>query len=328
LSPTTSITPVVDLVQDDLHRVEAFIQGVAAVEYPLLRELLGYVVQVSGKRVRPMITLLVGLMCGRSLDRFYPLAAAIEVLHTATLVHDDLVDHSSVRRGTPTLNTIVSQGATILVGDYLFANSAYLLTQAYNTRATAVFSKTLMIILDGELRQAFTAGDWQQEPDAYFAKIGAKTASLFSCAAETAAILSELPEGPIAALAAYGYNLGTAFQIVDDVLDFVGDEATLGKPVGSDLRQGNLTLPMMHYLRVAPEENPVRALFGGDADPSDDGHVALAIDAVRRSPAIDDALGEARRYADLAKAQVQALPENRYRQALLTLADYTATRVS
>src|SRR5205823_3166400 len=162
----------------------------------------------------------------------------------------------------------------------------------------------------------------------YFAKIGAKTASLFSCAAETAAILSELPERPIAALAAYGYDLGMAFQIVDDVLDFVGDEATLGKPVGSDLRQGNLTLPMMYYLRSAPEQNPVRALFGGDGDPGDEGQVALAIEAVRRSPAIDQALDEAKRYAELAKAEVRALPENRYREALVTLADYTVTRIS
>ncbi len=321
------INPVVELVADDLRRVEAYIQGVADVEYPLLRGLLEYVVQGQGKRVRPMITLLVGRLYGRPLERFYPLAAAIEILHTATLIHDDLVDGAQVRRGTPTLNTKIAYGPTVLVGDYLFANSAYLLTQAGNTRATATFSRTLMIILEGELRQAFTAGDLRQSYAAYLTKIGAKTASLFACAAETAAILCELPEREIAALAGYGYHLGMAFQIVDDVLDFTSDAETLGKPIGSDLRQGNLTLPMIEYLRTAPEANPVRAVFEDEAAATDEAAVLHAVESVRGSGAIEAALTEARRYVDRARAQLAPAPANAYRDALLALADYAVARV-
>src|SRR5205823_5995045 len=143
-----------------------------------------------------------------------------------------------------------------------------------------------------------------------------------SCAAETASILCELPEPQIAALASYGYHVGTAFQIVDDVLDFTADPSVLGKPVGSDLRQGNLTLPMIRYLAAAPERNPVRALFDGDADVEAEADVATAVEAVKGSAAIEQALEEARRYVELAKAQLAGLSDNRFRDALAVIADY------
>jgi len=317
---------IFDPVHSDLDLVEEAIRRVSRVDYPLLESFLAHILGTRGKRVRPAIVLLSASFHRYCLEFLVPLAAAIELLHTATLVHDDLIDNASIRRGSPTLNSLTSQSATVLVGDYLFANAAALCTETQNVRVMQVFGRTLMAICDGELRQIFTAGQWRQSREDYYEKIERKTASLLRTAAETGAILSGAPEDQINALREYGYNLGMAFQIVDDVLDFMGDERALGKPVGSDLRQGVITLPTIRLLEEDPDHPAIRRIFD-DADASDHA-VAEAVSAVLRSSGVAFSLAEAHRFARLAVAALSSLPASPSRRALESLTDYVVERVS
>ncbi len=319
-------TAIYDPVQNDLRLVEESIRRVGMVEYPLLAELLEHVLATRGKRVRPALVLLAASFGDYQLEYLVPLATAIELLHTATLVHDDLIDNSPVRRGIPTLHNLTSKAATVLVGDYLFANAAALCTETRSVRVMRVFGQALMTICDGELKQLFTAGFWRQTREEYYEKIERKTASLLRTASETGAILSGAPEDRIGALRQYGYYLGMAFQIVDDVLDFVGQEADMGKPVGSDLRQGMITLPGLRLLELDPSSRALHRIFD-DADASDDA-VRDAVNAVKNSDAIPFALGEARRFAQQAVGYLVDLPLTPGRRALENLADYVVERVT
>ncbi len=319
-------TAIYDPVQHDLLLVEEAIRRVGVVEYPLLADLLDHVLTSRGKRVRPALVLLSAGFHDYRLEYLVPLATAIELLHTATLVHDDLIDNSPTRRGAPTLHQLTSKAATVLVGDYLFANAAALCTETRNVRVMQVFGQALMTICDGELKQLFSAGFWRQSRGDYYAKIERKTASLLRTASETGAILSGAPEERIASLREYGYHLGMAFQVVDDILDFVGDEATMGKPVGSDLRQGTITLPVIRLLEDDPDCAVIRAIFD-DGDTSDE-TIRDAVDVVTGSPGISFARGEARRFASLAVASLADLPDGPNRRALESLAEYVVDRVS
>lgn len=321
-----SATAIYDPVQSDLQLVEAAIRRVGQADYPLLASLLEHVLAVRGKRVRPALVLLSATFHAYDLEYLVPLAAAIELLHTATLVHDDLIDNSPTRRGVATLHSLTSKAATVLVGDYLFANAAALCTETRSVRVMRVFGQALMTICDGELKQLFTAGFWRQSRDEYYQKIERKTASLLRTASETGAILSGAPEDEIDALRGYGYNLGMAFQIVDDVLDFVGDEADLGKPVGSDLRQGTITLPAIRLLEEDPNNEVIRRVFD-DGDVTDEG-IHRAVRAVNESGAIPFSLQEARRFARAAVGHLTNFPDTPGRRALESLAEYVVERVS
>jgi geranylgeranyl pyrophosphate synthase len=321
-----SATAIFDPVLGDLALVEDAIQQVGVVEYPLLASLLEHVLATRGKRVRPALVLLAASFNQYRLDRLVPLSAAIELLHTATLVHDDLIDNAPTRRGQPTLHSFASKSATVLVGDYLFAKAAALCTETESVRVMRVFGETLMTICDGELKQLFTAGFWRQSREQYYAKIERKTASLIRTATETGAILSGAPEDQIALLRAYGHNLGMAFQIADDVLDFVGTEVELGKPVGSDLRQGTITLPAISLLEEDPDNAAIRRVFD-DADLSD-GAIGAAVDAVKRSSGLAVALDEARRFAREAFRCLEPLPATPERRTLELLTDYVVERGS
>ncbi len=321
-----SATAIFDPVQGDLQLVEEAIRRVGLVEYPLLASLLDHVLATRGKRVRPALVLLAATFNDYRLEYLVPLAAAIELLHTATLIHDDLIDNSPTRRGIRTLHHLTNKAATVLVGDYLFANAAALCTETRNVQVMRVFGQTLMTICDGELKQLFTAGFWRQSREEYYQKIERKTASLLRTATETGAILSGAPADQIDALRQYGHDLGMAFQIVDDVLDFIGDEADLGKPVGSDLRQGNITLPAICLLEDDPTNDAIRRIFD-DGDTSD-GAIRDAVAAVRASRAIASAMAEARRFARRAVSSLDRLPRTPGRRALEGLADYVVERAS
>ncbi len=197
-----------------------------------------------------------------STSRIVALAASVEMLHTSSLVHDDVIDGALLRRGAPTLNAQWSGGATVLAGNYMFGSAARFSAETQNMRVIGLFSDTLRTIVDGELQQLRDKFDYRQDKANYYQRIYAKTASLFCAATEGAAILSGLPEERIQDLRDYGYNLGMAFQIVDDILDFTGDENTLGKPAGSDLRQGTLTLPVFYYLQLRRDAAATRSFAG------------------------------------------------------------------
>jgi len=310
-------------VQKEMPRVEESIQTIARVEFPLLALILGEILKHTGKRIRPAITLLAGKFNNYDLDLLVPMATAVEVLHTATLIHDDMIDNSLLRRGNPTLNSVWDNGTTVLVGDYLFANSAELVSTTGNVRVMRLFAQTLMTICNGELRQIFSSGNWRETREDYYRRIARKTAGLFSMATESGAVLGGAPEEQVQALKNYGYNLGMAFQVVDDNLDFMGDEAKMGKPVGSDLLQGTLTLPAILFLEHYPENNPIRRSWeNGHEEES----LREAIAQIRNSSIIEDSFSTAKDFCNRAMEALRILPNNACRRSLMELTEYVLER--
>ena len=252
------------------------------------------------------------------------MAAAVEMLHTATLVHDDVVDGSMLRRGSPTLNAHWSPGATILTGDYMFARAADLAARTDNVRVMQIFARTLMTIVSGELRQLFGDASHRQTREDYFKRIYAKTASMFELATEAAGVLIGATEDEIVALRQYGHDLGIAFQIMDDVLDIIGDASQVGKPVANDLRQGIVTLPVIDYLDAQPHDRRVDDLLrsGQHGD-----EVVLPIVAdVRASGAVDRAVAEARNYVRAAQQKLTRFADSAALQSMLAVAEYVVAR--
>jgi octaprenyl-diphosphate synthase len=309
-------------IQEDLNKVGDWLRSVSGVDFPRLSELLDYSLSV-GKGIRPALTLLSGKFHNYNLGYLLPAATAIELLHTATLVHDDAIDKSPVRRGKPTINAVWGEDKAVLLGDYLFAKAGELAATTGNLQVVKLFAQTIMTISSGELNQAFNAFNLEQTREDYFQRISSKTASLFCLATESGAILSQTPEKSIEVLREYCYNLGIAFQIVDDILDFIGSEEKLGKPVGSDLAQGTLTLPAMLLLERYPEDNPVKRLFqGGDKQKN----IELAIELIRDSSITQECYSIATDYGSRACHNLSLLPDNSSRQALIQLADYVIRR--
>ncbi len=310
-------------IQEDLVKVEDCLKSVSEGAFDRLSQLLDYSLESGGKRVRPALTLLSGKFYNYNLDYLLPMAMAVELLHTATLVHDDAVDKSAVRRGRPTINEVWGEDKAILLGDYLFAKAAEFSANTGNIRAIKLFAQTLATISSGELRQTFDAFNLEQSRRQYLQRISSKTASLFTLATESGAVLSQAPERSVEVLREYGHNLGIAFQVVDDILDFIGTEEELGKPVGSDLAQGTLTLPAMLFLEYYPEDNPVKRLFENRGEQE---NTKEAIELVRNSPVVEECYAVASDYRSRACRNLNLLPDNASRQALVALADYVISR--
>ncbi len=310
-------------VQEDLSRVEDRLRSVHKVDFPHLSELLEYSLKSNGKRIRPALTLLSGKFYNYDLDYLLPMATGVEVMHTATLVHDDAIDNSLVRRGRSTINELWGEDEAVLLGDYLFAEAGALIASTNNLRVIKQFAATLKTISGGEINQAFYAFNLEQSRLQYFRRVASKTASLFSMATESGAVLSQAPEESIQILIEYGYNLGIAFQIVDDILDFIGTEEELGKPVGSDLAQGTLTLPSIFIVERYPEDNPVKRLFN-NRDRKDE--IKLAIELVRNSSIAQECYQVASDFCVKACRNLKLLPDNDSRQSLMELADYIISR--
>ena len=324
--------PLLEPLAADLDRVERKMRELAHPEFPQLAVVLQSLLESGGKRLRPALALLAGSFHPVDLDKVVSLAASVEMLHTATLVHDDLVDGALLRRGKSTLNARWSTGATVLTGDYLFARAASLAAETGSVRVMVIFADTLMTICSGELRQILdrhemprldSEQDWRQALDRYDQRIHAKTASLFAAATESAAVLSNAPADQVIALREYGRFLGMGFQIVDDILDFEGEQEVLGKPVGSDLREGIVTLPALFFLREHPNDERVAAVL---ADGGNDGLVREVVAAIRESEAVAQALDRAGRFIAQSQAALVPLPEGQPRNTLHTLADYTVAR--
>jgi geranylgeranyl pyrophosphate synthase len=311
------------LVRDDLEQVEALLRERLPEQHRVIGMAVDHLVSGGGKRLRPALVLLSAHLCGAEMDRAAFAAAAVEMLHTATLIHDDLIDGALMRRGIETLNANWSPAATVLTGDYIFARAAHLASQADNVRLMQRFSETLMVICNGEVRQMFDGRGDQVSRQEYERRIYAKTASLIAMSAEAGAILAGADEGTMGALRSYGEQLGVAFQVVDDVLDFVAEKETLGKPVGSDLRQGLVTLPVLLFLEEDPDHPAVcRALQGSPPEEV----VREAVGAVTGSLAIERSLEVARRHAERANEALKGLPDSSHRTALSDLADFTVRR--
>jgi geranylgeranyl pyrophosphate synthase len=321
--PGVSIGDLLAPIRDDLSAVEAKMREAMTGQHESLSAATEHLLASGGKRVRPAVALLTARALGGEPSHAVPLAAAIEMLHTATLVHDDLIDGALLRRGIPTLNAQWSPAATVLTGDYLFARAAELAAETDSVRVMRVFARTLMIIVNGEINQLFI-GRGQASRQDYAQRIYAKTASLFAVAAEAGAIVSHAGEATIQAMRLFGREVGMAFQIVDDILDFTSDETQLGKPVGSDLRQGLFTLPALCYLEQHPGDHDLNSLLNGRA--GDPEVVNRVVRAVCSSGAVDAAFDEARAYVARARDALTSLPDNRYRRALSDLAEYFVSR--
>lgn len=308
----------------ELEVVEEKLRQAADAEHAQLAEVLRYLLDSGGKRIRPAVVILASKFHEHDASKVLPLAAAVEMLHTATLVHDDLLDGSLLRRGNATLNAKLSAGAVILVGDYLFARAADLAAATESVPVVSIFSKTLMTICRGEIRHAFDEDGWRRTKEGYYQSTYSKTASLFAASAESGALLSGAESATVRSLRDYGCNLGMAFQIVDDILDFVGDQAEMGKPIGSDLRQGTVTLPLLLYFEEHPKHDLLREVF--EEREGREERIQSLVDLVRNSPAIESAREEARRFTMEAKEALRDLSANQYRQVMLDLADYLLER--
>lgn len=311
-------------VQEDLARVEAVFDEIKRVDYGPLGDMLSIVLSGGGKLLRPALVLLSGRHANYSLDQLVRLAASVELLHTATLVHDDVMDEASTRRGKPTVNNSYSNTTTVMLGDYLFAHAADEVAQTENVRVIKLFSSTLKVMAKGEIRQDIAAYDSSQTIRDYLQRIHGKTASLFSTACEGGAIVSGAPERWIEGLRDYGYNFGMAFQIVDDLLDFTGDEGEMGKPVGSDLMQGTLTLPSLLLMERQPGSNPVQAYLSDRTDK----RLTMAIDTVRTSGVLEESAEMARDFCQRAVASLEPIPDSADRQTMIDLAQYILERRS
>lgn len=322
---TLTLAQIYGMVSHDLAQVEDTLQEVAQVEYPWLISLTKQVLGTSGKRMRPVLTLLTGKVAQFDPVLHIPMAASVELLHTATLVHDDTLDKASLRRGVATVNHAWNDGTAVLFGDYIFAASAEMVARTANVRVMRLFAETLRTICGGELAQQFTASRWQLTREEYYQRIGQKTAALFAMAAESGAVLSGAPEEWVQALRAYAYNLGVAFQIVDDILDFSGDEATLGKPAGADLSQGTLTLPAILLMEQQPYENPIRRLFEQEKSQRD---VSQAVATIRASTVLEQAHEVADQFCRTAVDQLRILPDSPVREALSQVPRFVLDRSS
>ncbi len=311
-------------VQQDLALVEQTFDSLKQVEYRPLADMLELVLAGGGKLLRPALALLAGRFGDYDLELLVPLAASIELLHTASLVHDDVIDNASTRRGRPTANSVFHNSTTVMLGDYMFAHAADQVARTGNIRVIRLFSQTLMVMAKGEIRQDLTAYDSRQTVRDYLQRIGGKTASLFATACQGGAIVSNQPEKCIEALRDYGYNFGMAFQIVDDILDFTGDEAEMGKPVGSDLMQGTLTLPSLLLMERYPKSNPVQKYF---ARPSPES-LAQAVEMIRSSDILDESYDMAHSFCRHAGEALAPLPDTVDRQTLLDLTDSVLQRRS
>jgi geranylgeranyl pyrophosphate synthase len=323
MEPTTAT--FFDRVRNDLLEVEARMRQGHGAHHPSLDRAIEQLLQSGGKRIRPTVVLLTGEMVGAPPDRALTMAAAIELLHTATLVHDDLIDGSTLRRGAPTLNAQWTAGATVLTGDYVFARAAYLAARTGSLPVMELFARTLMTIVNGELTQLFRTRSDDPRRD-YLDRIYAKTASLFELAAEGAAVLGDPHPGVQASMKAFGYHVGMAFQIMDDILDFTGKEALVGKPVAHDLRQGLITLPTLIYLETHPQDGHLlESLTSG---PLDEPQAEELIKAIRASDAIERARAEAESLVTAAEGELEGMPDSPAREALFELARYAILRTS
>jgi len=311
-------------VQDQLQFVEQRIRQQAGQDHhPDLRSALEHILSAGGKRIRPTLGLLVGNMLGAPEEKLITLGASVELLHTATLVHDDLIDGALLRRGIPTLNARWSPAATVLTGDFLFARAAKLAAETDYLPLMKLFADTLATIVNGELTQMFSARG-VIERDNYYQRIYAKTASLFEMASLAASMVSTEDEETRAAMRAFGYEVGMAFQIVDDILDFTGEQSAVGKPIGSDLLNGLVTLPAIYFAEANPNNEDVLSLPAGGW--KDTERVQRLVDDIRQSEAIRQAMDEARQAVSRALKSLSDAPVSPEKEALENLAKFIVDR--
>ena len=317
---------ILSIVGDDLQRVNRVVLDRMQSPVALIPELAGHIVAAGGKRLRPVLTLSSARLCGYDGDRHVELAACVEFIHTATLLHDDVVDESGLRRGVPTANAVWDNKACILVGDFLFSRAFEIMVADGSLKVLRTLSAASATIAEGEVHQLVTTKDLSTTEEAYLQVVSAKTAKLFEAAAQVGAIVAGQPEPAERSLALFGRNIGMAFQLIDDVLDYSAQQATLGKTVGDDFREGKITLPViLAFRRGGPAEREFwrRAL---EEQRLDDGDLDRAIELMHRRGALVETVERARHYANSALRSLDGFPRTPIRDALGDLVAFAVER--
>ncbi len=327
-SPAPSLDSLFQLLRADLDRVNALIVSRMHSPVALIPQLAGHIVAAGGKRLRPMLTLACARLCGYQGERHVVLAAAVEFIHTATLLHDDVVDASGLRRGRDTANAVWGNKPAVLVGDFLFARSFELMVEDGSLRILDILSRAAAVIAEGEVGQLVTANDTTTTEAAYLEIIEAKTAALFAAASRIGAVIADRPPAEEEALERFGRNLGIAYQLIDDMLDFSARQSELGKAVGDDFRDGKLTLPILiAFARGDADERAFwhRTLEEGEQRPGD---LERAIWLVERRGALAETMARARAYAAEAAEALAQFPDGALRRALVETTAFATTRGS
>jgi octaprenyl-diphosphate synthase len=315
------------LVSDDLNGVNNVILERMHSRVPLIPELASHIIAAGGKRLRPMLTLAAARLCGYEGERHIPLAACVEFIHTATLLHDDVVDDSERRRGLDTANAVWGNKASVLVGDFLFSRAFQLMVTDGSLKVLKVLSDASAVIAEGEVHQLMTANDTDTSEQAYLEVIQGKTAALFEAACRVGAVVAERPAVEEEALAAYGLNLGITFQLVDDALDYAARETELGKSVGDDFREGKITLPVvLAFRRGSEDERRFWRRCLEDLEQTD-GDLTRALALLTRHRALADTIERARHYGAMARDALALFPECDAKAALADVVDFCVERV-
>lgn len=327
MAQALSVLNPADLVREELERVEKALHEASTSEIEVLQEAARHILSAGGKRVRPQLALLSALATGGSLSRAVPLAAACELVHTATLVHDDIVDESDSRRGRMAVQFYFGNSASVLMGDYLVVRAFGLVSTDPNRQLWNILVDTIGRMCEGEVLQICVKGDTGIGVSVYETIIECKTALLMATCCRFGALVGELGPEVASALNDFGYHLGMAFQIQDDILDFTGDEGQLGKPVGGDLREGKVTLPVIYALETAkPEARQELLRIYDKASPLTPGEIAAATRIIEDAGGFDRARQHAMDYVRRGKRSLEVLPPGEARDALLVLADQIVDR--
>ncbi|MEI8396916.1 MAG: polyprenyl synthetase family protein [Rhodospirillaceae bacterium] len=322
-SPLDSLA---DLVSDDLSAVNKIIIERMHSSVEMIPQLASYIVAAGGKRLRPLLTLASARLCNYAGDKHLGLAAAVEFIHTATLLHDDVVDESNLRRGLASANAVFGNKPSVLVGDFLFSRAFLLMVETGSLEVLRILSNASVVIAEGEVLQLQTTNDTGTSEEAYLAVISAKTAALFAAACRSSAVIAGRPESEAAALDAYGLNLGIAFQLVDDALDYSALPARLGKTPGDDFREGKITLPVVLAFRRGSEEDRVFWRRVMEETVQNEGDLEHAIELMTRHDTLRDTIDRARQYGTIARNALSLFGDSLEKRVLLEIIDFVVDR--
>jgi octaprenyl-diphosphate synthase len=314
------------IVEADLADTNEIILERMHSEVELIPTLARHLIAAGGKRLRPVLTLGAAKLCGYEGNRANKLAACVEFIHTATLLHDDVVDESDLRRGNETANVLWGNQASVLVGDFLFSRSFQLMVEDGSLEVLSILSNASAVIAEGEVMQLMNVGDTNTTEDSYLQVISSKTAALFAAACEVGAVVADRPKAEAQALASYGRNLGIAFQLVDDALDYSAEQQALGKAIGDDFREGKVTLPILLAFRRGNAEERAfwkRVVEDGDQQ---DGDLDQALEIIKKHSALDDTIERARHYGAMAKDALGIFEESEIKGSLLEAVDFSIER--
>lgn len=312
------------LVQADLESTDHFIFNELRSDLPFINELIDYILKCGGKRIRPLLVLLTARAFNHQHQQHIDLAAAIELIHTATLLHDDVVDNSSLRRGNKTANTIWGNEASVLVGDFLYSRAFQLIVKLKNFEILNIFSNATNLIAEGEVMQLLNCHDPDTTEATYFEVIQRKTAKLFEVATQTGAALSTLSPEPLRAMQHYGMQLGIAYQLIDDALDYNSSAEQMGKNIGNDLSEGKPTLPLIHAMRQGSKSEI--ALIRKAIKTGSTKNLDSILTIIESTGAIQYTASAAKQYATHAKNSLAHIPDSPYRQALNDLTEFVVER--